>query len=60
MRIPRIFVDQSLEPHAEVVLEGAAVRHLVSALRLKPGASLVVFNGDGGEYAARLATLQNK
>lgn len=54
MRIPRIFVPQPLTPGACVTLPEAPARHLVRVLRLKAGAPLVVFNGEGGEYAATL------
>lgn len=35
-------------------LSESAARHCVAALRMAPGAALILFDGRGGEYAARL------
>ena len=35
-------------------LDGSAARHLSSALRMKVGQEITLFNGQGGEYAATL------
>lgn len=55
MRLTRIFVPESLQVGNEFPLPETAVRHVVRALRLQPGAALLVFDGRGGEYDARLA-----
>ncbi|HAD10755.1 MAG TPA: 16S rRNA (uracil(1498)-N(3))-methyltransferase [Porticoccaceae bacterium] len=60
MRIPRIYTHQALEAGGEVVLEASAARHLMSVLRLKPGDALILFNGRGGEFSARLLTPEGK
>jgi 16S rRNA (uracil1498-N3)-methyltransferase len=54
MRISRIFVEQVLEPGGVVTLEGKAAHYLVKVLRLKTGDPLVMFNGDGSDYASEL------
>jgi len=54
MRIPRIFTELSLCCDSTVVLDGSAARHLASALRMKVGQEVTLFNGQGGEYAAEL------
>ena len=54
MRIPRIFTELSLCCDSTVVLDGSAARHLSSALRMKVGQEITLFNGQGGEYAAEL------
>ncbi|WP_295798684.1 16S rRNA (uracil(1498)-N(3))-methyltransferase [uncultured Microbulbifer sp.] len=54
MRIPRIFSAEPLADKTEVQLDEAASRHLVKVLRLGPGRPLVLFDGEGGEYAAEL------
>ncbi len=54
MRIPRIFLPVPLAAGALVTLDGTAANHLTRVLRLKPGAELVLFNGEGGEYPAVL------
>lgn len=59
MRIPRIYTEQPLAPGRELSLEERAARHLIQVLRLKSGAELILFNGDGREYPAQL-TAANK
>ncbi len=54
MRIPRIFLPVPLAPDALVTLDSTTANHVTRVLRLKPGAELVLFNGDGGEYLAVL------
>jgi 16S rRNA (uracil1498-N3)-methyltransferase len=54
MRVPRIFVPIPLSTDALVTLDGTAANHVTRVLRLKPGAELVLFNGEGGEYPAVL------
>ena len=54
MRIPRVFVAQPLMPGATLELDAPAARHLLQVLRLEHDAPLVLFNGDGHDYAARL------
>jgi 16S rRNA (uracil1498-N3)-methyltransferase len=54
MRIPRIYTEQPLAPGQDLSLEERPARHLVQVLRLKRGADLILFNGDGREYPAHL------
>ncbi|MHB8746845.1 MAG: 16S rRNA (uracil(1498)-N(3))-methyltransferase [Gammaproteobacteria bacterium] len=54
MRIPRIFLPLPLAPDALVTLDHTAANHVTRVLRLKPGAELVLFNGEGGESTAIL------
>ena len=54
MRQTRIFVDMSLDCDQELPLSGSAANHVQRVLRLRAGASLVLFNGRGGEYSATL------
>lgn len=55
MRIPRIYTSQPLNPGQTISLEGSAANHVARVLRLKPGAVLTLFNGQGGEYPATLS-----
>jgi 16S rRNA (uracil1498-N3)-methyltransferase len=48
MRKTRVFVQSSLQPGQESVIEGDAAHHLINVLRVKIGQAIVVFNGDGG------------
>ncbi|HVN99593.1 MAG TPA: 16S rRNA (uracil(1498)-N(3))-methyltransferase [Steroidobacteraceae bacterium] len=58
MRTTRIHVELELHSGAEVLLPPAASTHLLRVLRLKAGATLTLFNGQGGEYAAELASAE--
>lgn len=52
---PRFFVESGLRVGALVELPDAVAHHAQHALRLRDGAAIVLFDGRGGEYAARLA-----
>lgn len=54
MRVQRIHTAQSLQPGAEIVLEERSSHYLGRVLRLAPGQAVVLFNGDGHDYAAEI------
>ena len=54
MPTPRIYLPQPLASGTTTQLDERAHRHAVKVLRLKPGAALTLFNGEGGEYRAIL------
>ena len=54
MRIPRIFTRHRLEADQITELDSDASQHVFKVLRLRPGDSLVLFDGAGGEYSGRL------
>ena len=54
MRIPRIYTGQSLRANAVIELEPGPSQHLSRVLRMKVGASLVLFDGRGGQYPATI------
>lgn len=60
MRLNRCYVDQPLHCGQELTLDERAHRHLVQVLRLRVGTPLVLFNGQGGEYEARLIDVQRR
>ena len=61
MRTPRFFAGaQPLAPGMSMTLPEGAFRHAVQVLRLRPGARLVLFNGDGRDYAARLVAVERR
>src|SRR5690606_10108865 len=60
MRLTRCHVELPLQPGATVVLPERATSHLVRVLRLREGESCVLFNGDGHDYAARLASVTKR
>jgi len=57
MRQPRIYTDHPLEPGREVRLDSASSRYLLKVLRLRPGASLLLFNGDEREFQGRVEAI---
>ena len=60
MRIPRIYVPQTLRPGREVELPVQAGEHLARVLRLDRGHPLRLFDGSGDEYEAELASLAKR
>lgn len=52
--MPRIYIQLPLATGQIITLPETAVRHLVQVLRMQPGETFIVFNGQGGEYAATL------
>jgi 16S rRNA (uracil1498-N3)-methyltransferase len=60
MRIPRIYQHQPLVSGRSVELDERAFKHLVHVLRFTEGRDLVLFNGSGGEYHARLTSISKR
>ena len=54
--MPRFHVPLPLSPGARLELPAGAARH-VQVLRLQPGASITLFNGEGGEWTASVARM---
>jgi 16S rRNA (uracil1498-N3)-methyltransferase len=54
---PRLYVDAPLAAGNLLALPEAAAHHAVRALRLQIGEDVVLFNGRGGEYAARIESI---
>jgi len=54
MRSNRIYVPEDLRENSSVELGSEARRHLVQVLRLKSGDDVVLFDGSGRDFAARL------
>ena len=57
---PRLFVDQSLQPRAEITLAAEQAHYLGGVLRLVAGDAVAVFNGADGEYLAHVAEAAKK
>jgi 16S rRNA (uracil1498-N3)-methyltransferase len=58
MRLTRIYVDAPLSVGKQIALPEQAATHLTRVLRLRAGAALTLFNGQGGEYQAELVALE--
>jgi 16S rRNA (uracil1498-N3)-methyltransferase len=53
---PRIFCPTPLAAGTEIELPTGAAHHVLRVLRLQPGQALTLFDGEGGEYGAELAS----
>lgn len=60
MRIPRIYLKQTLAADSEIVLDPRSTHYLTSVLRMKPGMTLIVFDGSGLEFHGTLKALGKK
>jgi 16S rRNA (uracil1498-N3)-methyltransferase len=50
MKLPRLYVHQSLVVGADLLLPKETAHYVQQVLRLREGAAVVLFNGLGGEY----------
>ena len=57
--MPRFFCPQPLAIGTVITLPEALAHH-ISVLRLAPGATITLFNGEGGEYSATLTSIEKK
>jgi 16S rRNA (uracil1498-N3)-methyltransferase len=58
VQIPRFYVDAPLRAGGSCVLPEDSAHHAIHVMRLREGDDAVLFNGRGGEYAARVASIQ--
>src|SRR5437762_4846358 len=56
--MPRFFLDAPLRAGTSVLLPEDSAHHAVHVLRVHAGDEVTLFNGRGGEYAARIASIQ--
>jgi 16S rRNA (uracil1498-N3)-methyltransferase len=52
--LPRLFVRKPLAQWTEVELDGAPAHYLANVLRLKEGGELLLFDGQSGEWLAKI------
>lgn len=57
MPLPRFYVSSPLSAPQRLALPPAAAHHAARVLRLHVGDALIVFNGQGGEYAAHILAM---
>ena len=55
---PRFYLDAPLRAGSVCTLSEDAAHHAIHVLRLREGEDVTLFNGRGGEYAARIASIQ--
>ena len=60
MRLSRFYIEQELSVNQSHTLGTDLTHYLRNVLRLKPGDKIVLFNGYGGEYLARIETIGKK
>lgn len=60
MRIPRIYQATELAEQTLLILDEEAANHIVRVLRLGIDASLIIFNGQGGEYEAVITEISKR
>jgi len=60
MRLTRAYLDLPLAPGARLRLPEDAAAHLLRVLRLRQGDACVLFNGDGHDYDAQVATVDKR
>ena len=60
MRIPRIYQDATLASNLELALDAVASQHLLKVLRLREGADLIIFDGQGNSYYGELTQASGK
>lgn len=60
MRIPRFYCPCPLALEQTLNLPEEVFRHAIQVLRLQIGESLLLFNGEGGEYLAELTAINKR
>ena len=60
MRSTRLYLDCPLLPDTEVELDERGAHHVARVLRMKPGASLQLFDGHGQKAMARLTKVEKR
>ena len=60
MRLTRVYVDAPLESGGVIDLPAETAAHLVRVLRARSGDDLVLFNGDGRDFAGVVGSVRGK
>lgn len=60
MRITRLYTPQSLSASAQVLLRDDAAHYISKVLRLRPEDHIKLFNGNDGEFLARVVAIDKK
>lgn len=60
MRVSRLYVNVPLNVGSRIELDDDAAHYVRSVLRLKQDQSIVLFNGQGGEYLSRFSEVSRK
>lgn len=57
-KFQRLFIQQPLSLNREIEIEGVQVSYLVHVLRMKEGAQILLFNGQDGEWLAKITAVK--
>ncbi|MCP8899921.1 16S rRNA (uracil(1498)-N(3))-methyltransferase [Gilvimarinus xylanilyticus] len=60
MRIPRLYLEHTLEARQTLTLTDRQAHYVARVLRMGSGRPLTVFNGEGGEFSARILDADKK
>jgi len=60
MRLPRIYLDQTLRKDAIYELTDDSAHHIITVLRMRKGQQLILFNGQGGQFTAEIVCTAKK
>lgn len=60
MRISRLFIPAQIVAEETLILETDIAHYVRTVLRLKKGAEVTIFDGFGGEYAAKIQEISRK
>lgn len=60
MRIPRFYIDQDLVVDANLELSSELAHYIGNVLRLKIGAPIILFNGNGNDYPAEIVDIHKR
>jgi len=58
--MPRFYLDAPLRAGSSVALPEDSAHHALHVLRVRTGDEVTLFNGRGGEYAARVAAIERR
>jgi len=58
--VPRFYIEGALRAGSVATLSEDAAHHAIRVLRLREGDEVTLFNGRGGEFAARVASAQKR
>jgi 16S rRNA (uracil1498-N3)-methyltransferase len=56
MRVSRFYIEQPLATDQSLTVTGTRSHYIRNVLRLKSGDSLILFNGQGGEYQGKISS----
>ena len=60
MRVSRFYQEGEIQIGEAIALTQANHRHAVQVLRLKVGDNLILFNGESGEYSAKVSAIDKR